>query len=380
MKFLRKAKSSDLKGVAIVALDFNTEDDWRLRASLPTVKFLSSKGAKVLILSHKGRPKGIEPKLSLKKDAIKLAKLTGLKVSFINNFNLKSAKSRIAEAPKASVFVLENIRFLKGEYDNSPKLAKELAGLGDFYVNDAFANSHRDDVSVDAITRFLPSFAGFGFEGEILHLSKLMKKPKRPLVLIVGGGKADDKVALMKFFKNRADYILTGGAAANTLLLASGYDIQGSLADRSGAKNFRDILKFKNLLLPLDYAVSGGKILDIGAKTVEFYVSKIKEARTVIWNGPVGLFEKKPFDRGTLALARAVAGNGKCFSVAGGGETVMFLKKHGLDKKFTFISTGGGAMLDFLAGKKLPGVEALRRESFRRRRILPRRKNMNLSR
>ncbi|MEK9173392.1 MAG: phosphoglycerate kinase [Patescibacteria group bacterium] len=359
MKFLRKAKSSDLKGVAIVALDFNTEDDWRLKASIPTVRFLSKKGSKVLILSHKGRPKGIEPKLSLRKDAIKLAKLTGLKVSFINNFNFRSIKNRIAEAPRASVFVLENIRFLKGEYDNSPRLAKELASLGDFYVNDAFANSHRDDASVDAITRFLPSFAGFGLEGELFHLSKVMKKPKRPLVLVVGGGKADDKVALIKFFKNRADYILTGGAAANTLLLASGYDIKSSLADRLGAKNFMDILKFKNLLLPLDYAVSGDKILDIGAKTVELYVSKIKEAKTVIWNGPMGLFEEKPFHRGSLAVAKAIAGNRKCFSVAGGGETVMFLKKHGLDKKFTFISTGGGAMLDFLAGKKLPGISAL---------------------
>lgn len=359
MKFLSKVKNGGLVGTAVLRLDFNTEDDWRLRASVPTVKFLVKLGCKIIIVSHKGRPSGVDIKLSLRKDAVRLARLIGRKVGFFDNFDFKEIKSKIAEAPRASVFVLENIRFLKGESTNDKKLAKELAWLGDFYVNDAFAVSHRAAASVAAITRFLPSFAGLGLEKEISHLSRVMKKPARPLVLVVGGGKASDKVELIKFFRKKADAILAGGAAANTLLLASGYNIKKSLADAKDIASFKPILKYKNLVLPIDYGVSGDRILDIGPRTAELYISKIAKARTLIWNGPMGLFEKKPFDRGTLAVAKAIVKNKKCFSITGGGETVMFLKKNRLDGGFSFISTGGGAMLDYLAGLKLPGVEAL---------------------
>ncbi|MEK7137966.1 MAG: phosphoglycerate kinase [Patescibacteria group bacterium] len=359
IKYLSKVGSKKLGQTAVVRLDFNTEDDWRMATAIPTLKFLIKNGCKVLVLSHKGRPNSIEKKSSLKKDSEKLARLLGKKVRFIPHFRFSEIKREIQEAPRGSVFVLENIRFLKGEGSNDLKLAKDLAGLGDFYVNEAFAVSHRAAASVLAITQFLPSYAGLGLEQEITHLTRVMKSPVRPLLLIVGGGKASDKVELIKFFNKKADTILTGGAAANTLLLTSGYDIKKSLADREGAKSFRPILKYKNLVLPIDYGVSGDKILDIGPKTVEFYVSRIEKAKTIIWNGPMGFVEKKPFDRGTLAITKAIVKNKRCFSVTGGGETVEFLKKHRLDKGFSFISTGGGAMLDFLAGKTLPGLKAL---------------------
>lgn len=369
IKFLSKTGSKNLGETAVVRLDFNTEDDWRMATAVPTLKFLLKKGCKVLVLSHKGRPtsiriiagepSGVEKGLSLKKDSEKLARLLGKKVRFIPHFRFLDIKKEIQNAPRGSVFVLENIRFLRGEGENDFELAKNLANLGDFYVNEAFAVSHRAAASVLAITKFLPSYAGAGLELEIKHLTKVMRNPARPLVLVVGGGKADDKVGFIKFFKNKADAILTGGAAANTLMLTAGYDIKKSLADRKGAATFRSILKYKNLVLPVDYGVSGDKILDVGPKTINLYLSKITKARTVVWNGPMGFFEKKPFDRGTLAVAKGIVKNRKCFSVTGGGETVEFLKIHKLDRGFSFISTGGGAMLEFLAGKKLPGIAAL---------------------
>ena len=369
IKFLSRVNPKKLKGVAIVALDFNTEDEWRMKATLPTVKFLVKNKVKILILSHlgrpsaikikKGKPKGRDLKLTLRKKASDLGRFLGKEVGFIPNFKFTEIKDLIDNSKSGSVFVLENLRFLKGEYDNDPKLASQIASLGDFYVNDAFSNSHRDDVSVDAITRFLPSYGGFQLEKEVDHLSRVMMKAKRPLVVVLGGGKAEDKLDILEFFRNKTDHFLLGGATANTMFWLQGFNIGDSVADREHKNKFKKYLKYRNVILPSDCNLKGRKILDVGPRTIENYSEIIKKAKTVIWNGPLGLIEKRPYDKGTLEVAKAIAENRNAFSLAGGGETVMFIRKYGLDRKFSFISTGGGAMLEFLAGKKLPGISAL---------------------
>lgn len=359
IRFLSKARKKDLMGTAILRLDFNTEDDWRMKMALPTVKFLLSCGSKVIIVSHKGRPNGFDKKLSLKGDSKKLGRFLGREVIFLKNFDFRKIRKAVAEAPGASVFVLENIRFLPGEARDDKNLTKKLASLGDFYVNDAFPVSHRKAASICGITRFLPAFAGLGLEREIRNLSAVMKNPKRPLLLVIGGGKASDKVGVIKNFKNKADWFLIGGASANTLLWLKGIDIGSSVADRRGKRPFKPILSYRGLVLPVDFKIEEKKILDIGPKSAQVFKNKVRLGKTIIWNGPLGLVEKKRFSKGTLDVAKAIIRNKKSFSLTGGGETVMFLKKHKLDKKFDFVSTGGGAMLDFLAGKKLPGIVAL---------------------
>lgn len=369
IKYLSKIEKNKLRGTAIVRLDFNTEDDWRMKAALPTLKFLITAGVTVLILSHRGRPleggksqiatRKANNKLSLRKDAGILEKLLKNKVGFIPDFDFKKIKETLKKSPKGSIFLLENLRFLAGEEKNNKKLAKDLAGLGSFYVNDAFAVSHRANASVVAITKFLPSYAGLGLEEELKHLTKVVNNPIRPLVLLVGGGKAKDKVEVLKNLEKKTDAMILGGAVANTILFLEGRDIGDSIADREDNKIFQPIINFKNLILPVDFKYSGKKILDIGPQTIKIFGDAIKGAGTVIWNGPLGLIEDKRFREGSLALARAITKNRKCFSLVGGGETVMFLKKYKLDRKFSFVSTGGGAMLDFFAGKKLPGLIAL---------------------
>ena len=386
LQYLRKIKHKALKGRALLRLDFNTEDDWRIKAVLPTIKFLLRVASKIVILSHRGRPKGYDPQLSLKKDGLNLQKLIGRRVRFVPDLDFQVIREVIKNSPPNSTILLQNLRFWKGEEANDPVFAKHLASLvGDFYphtkrghasseqglksprygvgvyVNDAFAVCHRANASVSAITRFLPSYAGLELEKEIKFLSGVMKNPRRPLVLIVGGAKAGDKLGILKYFKNKADNIILGGALANTILYVAGFDVKKSLIDRDPNifENLREVLKYDNLEMPVDYKWSNNAILDIGAASIKDFESIIGCAKTIIWNGPMGLFEKKPYDKGTLAVAKAIVRNKSAFSLSGGGETVAFLKKHGLDKKFSFISTGGGAMLEFLAGKKLPGIKAL---------------------
>jgi len=361
ISYLSKADKKGLKGIALLRLDFNTEDEWRMEAALPTVRFLLKNSGKVVIFSHRGRPKGFDKKLSLRKDAVNLSKMLGKKVIFLPHFDLPKIKKTITGSATSSVFVLENLRFFKGEENNDAKFAKKLASLGDFYVNDAFAVSHRANASVSAITRFLPSFAGLEMEKELKFLPRAMKKPKKPLVIILGGAKAHDKLGVLKYFRRKADWFLVGGATADTLLFIGGIDVKKSLVDKDkkDLKNLKGVLDYWNIILPADVKVEKGMILDIGERTAAIFAEKIKKAGTVIWSGPMGAFEKKKFSYGTLAIAKAIAGNKKAFSVVGGGETVAFLKKYKLDKKFTFISTGGGAMLDFLADEKLPGIAAL---------------------
>jgi phosphoglycerate kinase len=370
IKYVSGASPKVLAGTALLRLDFNTKDDWRMRAVLPTIKLLLKRSDRIVIVSHWGRPMGIDKEFSLRSDATKLSRLLGgRRVTFIDHFRFMEIKRQVAAAPRGSIFLLENLRFLPGEEKNDPKLAKHLASLADFYVNDAFAVSHRANASVVAVTKFLPSYAGIEMETEIKSLGKAIVKPKRPVVLVLGGAKAADKLGVITYFKNKADWFLLGGGSANTILWMKGMDVRKSIKD-SDPKELpvlKKIAGYKSVMLPTDFmwgptAAGGTKnaILDIGPKTIRAFDKKIGAARTIIWSGPLGLIEKKKYTKGSVAVARAIARNRRAFSVSGGGETVMFLKQYGLDKKFSFISTGGGAMVDFLAGKKLPGIEALK--------------------
>jgi 3-phosphoglycerate kinase len=251
---------------------------------------------------------------------------------------------------------------LPGEAENSSSLGKTLASLGDYFVNDAFAVSHRANASLVAITKYVPSYAGLELEKEISQLGGVLKSPKHPFVILVGGAKAHDKDEVIKYFKNKADNFLLGGEPANTMLSLIGVNVHKSLVDKDpkDVAILKQFLRNPNVILPSDWSAESGKILDIGKNTITEYSAILKDARTILWAGPMGFIEKKNFQKGNLAIARAISKNRDAFSITGGGETVMFLKKYKLDSKFSFISTGGGAMLEFLAGKKLPGIEALR--------------------
>jgi 3-phosphoglycerate kinase len=362
IKFLSKQNPKKLKGIAILRLDFNTENYWRIAAVLPTIKFLKKHASKIIIISHRGRPNGFNKKLSLIKDAKYLEKKLKTKINFLPYFDFKKIKNKIDLAPSGSIFLLENIRFLKEEYKSSEKLAKQIAALGNYFVNDAFAVSHRTQTSITEIPKFLPSYAGLELEKEIFYLNQVIKNPKKPLTLIIGGVKAKDKIEVIKNFKNKAKNILIGGGSGNTMLFLKGINVFNSLreTDPKILSEFKNFLKYKNIILPIDSKIYQNQILDIGPKTIKLFKEKIKKSKTIIWSGPLGMIENKKFNKGTLEIAKAIASNKYLISILGGGETIMFLKKYKLDKKITFISTGGGAMLEFLAGKKLPGIEALK--------------------
>ncbi|MCR4328221.1 MAG: phosphoglycerate kinase [Patescibacteria group bacterium] len=383
IKFLRTTAKKNLKGTALLRLDFNTEDEWRMEALMPTILFLSRVARAVVIVSHRGRPafikitvarrqslrrrsagkpNGVPPELSLKKDAVALGKMLKKEVRFIPHFRFAEIKREIQSAPQGSLFLLENIRFLKSEMTPRPELARKLASLADYFVNDAFAVSHRVEDSVTGMGEFLPSYAGLGLAQEIEMLSKVRVKPKKPFVIILGGGKAKDKLGVITAFKNKADTFLLGGAAANTFLFLRGVDVGVSKMDRDirDLHEFKKIATMKKVITPVDWKEKNGAIFDIGTKTVAEFKKHIASARTILWSGPMGLIEVKPFEEGTRAIARAITKNKRALTIAGGGETVMFLKKCKLDKNFSFISTGGGAMLEFLAGEKLSGIEALK--------------------
>lgn len=338
MKFLSKSKTGALKGkICLLRLDFNTEDNWRMDASLPTIKFLLSKAKSVVILSHKGRPKGFDSALSLRSTSKELSKKLKKKVVFIPHFRFREIGELVRSSPKGSLFLLENLRFLDGESENSDALAEDLSGLGDLYVNDAFAVSHRANASIVAITKYLPSYAGLELEMEIKQLTHAIKIPKKPMVVILGGLKIEDKLRVVDNLKSKTAAFLVGGALTD-----------GILKKLDGAK----------LITPLYFERDKGVIRDIGPEAVKKFCEIIRLAKTVIWNGPLGDIRDKRFQNGTFQIAKCITRNE--FTIVGGGETVMFLKKMKLDKKMGFISTGGGAMLDFLAGKKLPGIEALK--------------------
>ncbi|MBI4991627.1 MAG: phosphoglycerate kinase [Candidatus Harrisonbacteria bacterium] len=339
MGYLSQLKPQELKNkVCLLRLDFNTEDNWRLDAGLPTLKFLAKNCKAVVILSHKGRPEGFDRSLSLKPITKILRKALGKTVTFVPHFRFLEIRELVHASPRGAVFLLENLRFLEEEADNNEILAEHLASIGNIYVNDAFAVSHRANASVVAITKYIKSYAGFGLESEIKNLSRVMTAPKQPLAVILGGLKIEDKMQVIDNLKDRTVSFLVGGALTSEIL---------------------DQLKSPKIILPVDFKKDDGEIKDIGRKTANFFQKEIAKAQTIIWNGPVGDINKNKFSHGTKAVAQAVVKNKKAFKVVGGGETVMFLKKLKLDKKINFISTGGGAMLDFLAGKVLPGIKAL---------------------
>ena len=384
IKYLRAARPQTLAGTALLRLDFNTKDDWRMRAVLPTIKFLLRHADHIVIISHRGRPQGVTmvngaPKgraggYSLRKDAAELSRLLGGRtVTFIGHFRFDEIRRQVAASPRGSIFLMENLRFMPGEERNDAAFARHLASLGDFYVNDAFAVSHRANASVAAITKFLPHYAGMELETEIASLSRATVKPHHPVVLVLGGAKASDKLGVIAFFKNKAEWFLLGGGSANTALALRGVDIKGSIrdTDQKELPVLKKIANDRRVVLPVDFVwgpaapgtTATGKIaiLDVGPETVAAFSKKIAAARTIIWSGPLGFIEKPRYANASIAIARAITRNKQAYSLTGGGETVMFLKQYRLDKKFSFISTGGGAMLDFLAGAKLPGIEALKK-------------------
>ncbi len=376
IQFLSQAPVSKLKGVAVVRLDFNTEDTWRLEATLPTVRHLLKHARAIVILSHRGRPsafklKGSVPegpdaeKFSQKGDAATLGEFLRRDVIFLPEFRFGEIRAAVASAPRGSLFLLENVRFLAGEIENSAQLGKEFASLGDYYVNDAFAVDHRANASLVAVTRYLPSYAGFQLEKEMRSLGGVIRGAKKPFLVVVGGAKAHDKLEVLRNLRRSADAFLLGGAPANTMLVLRGIPVGDSLADDEpeDIRLLAPFAKSNKVIVPVDWCEQNKRILDIGPKTAAEYAGILARARTILWAGPMGLIEDPKFAQGNLAVARAIARNRKAFSVTGGGETVMFLKKYKLDKKFSFISTGGGAMLEFLAGEKLPGIEALKKES-----------------
>ncbi len=360
----------------------------RLAAVLPTIKFLIKRGAKVIILSHRGRPNlkfpisnyqlPISKEFTLKLFAKILSKLLKKSVQFIDfKKDFKTIKTIIKNALTGSIFLLENLRFLPGEDKNDKKFAKQLASLATFYINDAFSVSHRKNASVVAITKFLPSYAGLSLENELKNLSQVMRNPKKPLIIILGGAKISDKIGVIKNFLKKTDSFLIGGGVANTFVMAQGVPIGDSLYEKEMLPIAQQLLKSKKIVLPIDAIVNKRRILDIGPKTAKKYAEIIKNARTIIWNGPMGYIEDKRFIKGTEAIIKAImksrafsaprskgrGGGPRGLAIIGGGETtsVVLLKTKSYKLKANiFISTGGGAMLEYLAGKKLPGLEALK--------------------
>jgi phosphoglycerate kinase len=353
MKYLSQLKLSQLKGKAcLVRADLNAEeekkDNFRLQAILPTLKFLIKNKARIVILSHRGR----QPKLLSLKPFVKiLLQLLKKPVRFIN----------LTTSDIANISLLENLRFFPGEEKNDKKFAKKLASLGDIYINDAFAVSHRQNASVAAITKFLPSYAGLLLEKEIKNLDSVMKGFKKPLVIVLGGAKVSDKIGLINYFSKKADYFLIGGAMANTFFAAQDLPVGDSVFEKITVTMAKKLLKSSKIILPVDAKIENRKILDIGPETIKNYKKIIKKAKTIIWNGPMGYFENPKFASGTEEIARILLKNKKAKIIIGGGETTRLLKPKTYNlKPNIFISTGGGAMLEYLAGKKLPGIEALK--------------------
>lgn len=368
ISYLSKVPASRLAGRAVVRVDFNTKDAWRMNAILPTLAHLKQYADKTILLSHYGRPDGQVSSLSLRRQSALLTRKTGRSVVFVPyRKDVGESIALVSKARKKSLVLLENIRFWPQEEANAASFARQLATLGDYFVNDAFAVSHRACASVVGITAHLPSYAGLLLEKEITHLRGVVEQPAHPFVVIIGGAKAADKLPVMKNLKTIADTFLLGGAAANTILFLQGDAVKKSLRDTDevSLKQIGSLLRYKNVVMPVDYRWGGDAIYDVGPKTAELFASHVSQAKTILWSGPLGLTEKPEFAQSSLLVARAIAKNKAALSVTGGGETVQFLKQYKLDRHFSFISTGGSAMLEFLSGKKLPGIVALERNRMK---------------
>ncbi len=362
-------------------------DDTRLKSALPTIEDLRRRGARVILLSHFDRPKGRRvPSMSLKPLAEPLSKLIGAPVAFADDCIGEAAKTAVDKLKDGDVLLLENLRFHAGEEANDPDFAKALAALGDLYVNDAFSAAHRAHASTEAIAHLLPAYAGRAMQRELEHLEKALGSPQRPVMGIVGGAKVSTKLELLDNLVGRLQYLAIGGGMANTFRYAQGYDVGASLCEKEMADTARAILdKAKAagclMLLPTDVVVAekleagapsrtiqlkdiGPKdsIFDVGPNSLAQILDAMSESRTLVWNGPLGVFEIPPFDAGTMAAAHhaaELAKAGKLVAVAGGGDTVAALNAAGVTDDLTFVSTAGGAFLEWMEGKTLPGVAAL---------------------
>ncbi len=373
MKTIREA---DLKEkTVLVRVDFNVPikngeivDDNRIEKSIPTIKYLLEKKAKIIIATHLGKPKGqVVPALSTVLVAKRLAKELNHEVTASDHLIHPIITQKIAKMKPGEILFLGNLRWHKEEEENSEIFARELAKYADIYVNDAFGASHRSHASIDAITRFLPSYAGILLESELTTLSLLLSNPKSPFYLVLGGAKIKDKLGLIDNLAPKVEKILIGGAIANTFLAAKGENVSESLYEPEMFEKCEDYLsRFSNkILLPIDTIkedTTDGefKIMDIGEQTANEYASEINKAATVFWNGNMGFSEDPKYSKGTEKVAHAMVNNSGTTVVAG-GDTAGFLRSKNIEKGINFISTGGGATLYFLAGKILPGIEALKK-------------------
>ena len=365
-------------------------DDTRLRAMLPTVLELSDKGAIVLLLSHFGRPKGeSRPDMSTAQLVRPLAELTGRSVRFVEDCQGPQAERGIMTMLPKNIGILENNRFHAGEEKNDPELAKGMAALGDYYVNDAFSVSHRAHASTEGIAHLLPSYAGRAMEAELTALERALGNPEHPVAAVVGGAKVSTKLAVLGHLVSKVDHLIIGGGMANTFLAARGVDVGKSLAEKDLIGEAESIFERADaasctIHLPYDVVVAkefapnppsvrtcnvhqvaaDEMILDVGPAAVEALADALKTCRTLVWNGPLGAFETPPFGAATVALAKTAAAltqDGSMISVAGGGDTVAALNQAGVAAEFTFVSTAGGAFLEWMEGRVLPGVAALQR-------------------
>jgi phosphoglycerate kinase len=362
-------------------------DDTRLRAAAPTIREIAGKGGKAILLSHFGRPKGRDEKQSLQQVIAALADAIGKPVSFAADCIGADAEKAVAAMKPGDVLVLENTRFHPGEEKNAADFVASLAKLGDLYVNDAFSVSHRAHASTEGIAHKLPAFAGRSLQAELDALGRVLEKPERPLAAIVGGAKISTKLELLGNLLSKVDFLIIGGAMANTFLAAQGKAIGKSLSENDMLGTARKILADAKatgceIVLPVDAVVAqkfealapsrvvsvdavgdDDLILDIGPKSVDQAIATLARSRTLVWNGPFGAFEMEPFDLGTIKVAEAAAkltAAGRLVSVAGGGDTVAALNDAGAATRFSYVSTAGGAFLEWLEGKPLPGIEVLR--------------------
>ncbi|MGA2516500.1 MAG: phosphoglycerate kinase [Thermodesulfobacteriota bacterium] len=392
---IRTVDQIELKGKRVfIRVDFNVPqdekgnitDDTRILLSLPTIRFVGEAGGKVILASHLGRPKGKkDPKFSLAPVAKKLSELLKKKVAFATDCIGQEVQKQIEGLKDGEVLLLENLRFHPEEEKNEEAFSKALASLCDVYVNDAFGTAHRAHASTEGMTRFVKTMAaGFLMMKEVESLEKALVNPQKPYVAILGGAKVSDKIGVIQNLLDKVTTLLIGGGMAYTFLKAEGFQVGKSLVEEDQIGFSRDLLeKAKGkitFLLPSDHVAaermdiqskrevvkndkipSGWTCLDIGPETVKTFSKEIGAAKTIVWNGPMGVFELRPFSQGTFAIAKAVA-DSSAFSIVGGGDSVAAVNQAGVADRISHISTGGGASLEFLEGKKLPGIEALRRE------------------
>jgi len=384
----KTVKDIELKNKRVLMrVDFNVPmadgkvtDDKRIKASLPTIQYVLEQGASVILMSHLGRPKGgPDPEFSLRAASEVLSSLLGKPVKMAPDCVGAEVEKLAKEMKPGDVLMLENTRFHAGEEKNDLELAKQMAVLGDVYVNDAFGSAHRAHSSTEGVARFLPAVSGLLMEQELEYLGRAVLNPEHPYIAILGGAKISDKILVVETLLSKCDTLIVGGGMANTFLAAQGLNMQDSLVEASSLDTAKSILAKSSgkLILPVDAIIAdkfdaeantqvvdvnkipaGWRMMDVGPKTLELYKAKLSGAKLIVWNGPVGVFEMPKFAEGTFALARMLA-ESKAITVIGGGDSASAVKKAGVAKQMTHVSTGGGASLEFLEGKELPGVAAL---------------------